>query len=57
MRKDILKSKDVNKKTERETKKAAEQKLLDRGWKKVDEGCYIDKSKRNDLYGHLMGDY
>ncbi len=53
----MVKLEGMNKKTERETKKAAEQKLLDRGRKKVDEGCYIDKSKRNDLYGHLMGDY
>ncbi len=53
----MVKSEGTNKKTEHETKKVAEQKLLDRGWKKIDDGCYIDKSKRNDLYGHLMGDY
>lgn len=53
----MVKSKSTNKKTEGETKKAAEQKLLKQGWEKIDEGCYIDKTKRNDLYGHLMGDY
>lgn len=36
-------------------KKSAEEKLLEQGWEKIDGGCYIDKSKRNDLYGHLMG--
>lgn len=45
----------VGETTEQGKKRTAEQKLIEQGWEKVHEGCYRDRTKRNDLYSHLMG--